>query len=1085
MSKVIKSTDNLVSLETPQVVVPTDGSIKKSNKPTINDVAPRGQEHIPLTGTPTQTDLQDANTPLHSYQKEAPVGLADTFKLNVAPTARAWGNAVYENFTFTKDGSLSDDHRKELVDSYLATNGIQDERDVHYLNGAVSVGDLEFRKQQIQQRRDQLKSAEDHGIVAGVSSMLDVDIALSVVPYAGELYGAGKLARLGRAVTYGAGAGLVDASISDQDLRSDAERYTDMLTFGLTGALLGSAKYPKKGTTSATTTPMPNELPLESKPITTPKSKLDQGIQEELDNITNTSKAEADTNGSMGTIDVMGTPIHGKISRDVEYGNHDNGSLYTKAWASHMSTGDRMFYYTGGDMENPANYLLASPRTQGNNVVYAQAQAERELGGTLAGFDKTLSDTVSEVYNTSPNNPFTRREHLQRMNELQGDFQRAVQIVDGKVMDRLRDGLPVEKQHIEQFLNDLDIYVHTSKALGSEPIKNLVRKYIDTGFAEKAHDMMSHSGLIEKGTDLEQIVKRSTYFPVKWSYDNISKLIRDKKFTKDEIATFIGQQIIHNYPELNAVMIKGVTKQRKFQLSAKQLGQHFIENRRATATSQNQVTSVGMSKAELQDILGRAGMDGADINRITDKIYQGYERNDAKGVKNLRQRLNWDFKTTYLGGTGNKLHIGMLLEQDAMGILTQYTNSISKRVGLGRYGITSTADLDRILDNLVEARPNGAKLDDIVKFKDNVRNQLLGLPTGEQLPEFLRASQTTLGTMVLNNSGIWGGMDLMTQVAKVGLLRSLGNIQNGLKNVVKPMTQLSRSELTDLQDVLTHSLNYNDRWRYMMKQYDDNFTVGDGIGESIQYYGQSVPYLNLSQYIKRMQIGMLTGTLTKAFKGASKGVEADIKFLKQRMKFSDELVANLSEQYRKHGSHVDAWDNDVRIAMETKVGYESDNLAHTVRTGELPAFMEHSTIGKVLLPFMSYTFAMQQKILRNTYLRDGATGVALLGAVQMPVAVMLGMVKNLKDGKEPDENLARVSVNAFSAMGAFNFPLGIAMDGGLQSSTSPASILSSTLDVGKHVATGEADFNDIKRLPLLGATTGLSALINNLNEDNK
>ena len=70
-------------------------------------------------------------------------------------------------------------------------------------------------------------------------------------------------------------------------------------------------------------------------------------------------------------------------------------------------------------------------------------------------------------------------------------------------------------------------------------------------------------------------------------------------------------------------------------------------------------------------------------------------------------------------------------------------------------------------------------------------------------------------------------------------------------------------------------------------------------------------------------------------------------------------------------------------------------------------------------------------------------------------------------------------------MGAFNFPLGIAMDGGLQSSTSPASILSSTLDVGKHVATGEADLNDIKRLPLLGATTGLSALINNLNEDNK
>ena len=78
---------------------------------------------------------------------------------------------------------------------------------------------------------------------------------------------------------------------------------------------------------------------------------------------------------------------------------------------------------------------------------------------------------------------------------------------------------------------------------------------------------------------------------------------------------------------------------------------------------------------------------------------------------------------------------------------------------------------------------------------------------------------------------------------------------------------------------------------------------------------------------------------------------------------------------------------------------------------------------------MRYAFAAQQKILRRTHNRDGAVGLALLFAAQMPVSMLVAMAQNIRQGKEPDDDLVVGTIRAMTAMGALNYPLELIMSG--------------------------------------------------------
>lgn len=997
-------------------------------------------------GSANTADLLVPEQQLQDATAREEAGLFETATAAVAPTARDWGNAIYESYKFTPDVLYRPDaDAQEFFNEYQITN--QDE--VAYINAANSYEDMEFRKRRILDRRDDQQKIADNPITGVVASMFDIDAAAMLVPAVGEVAGAAKLGRIAQRTANAAigagGAYAINSALEDKSTRTQTERDLDSLTFGLVGFM----------------------SPIKYKP-----KELDAAITKEMADIAAQNTAKADEIGSVGTTNLFNHQMKVPISQPI-----DTSKLMVPDWAKSnktvaalQSSADYMYHITHGDMDNVVNKILAAPRTQGDNVPYATAPVQALLEAKLTSVEQAIEKAAIALKETSPNRGFGRKKHTQAQYEVGEQFGQAMQRLDQTVVDRLDAGLKVTKEDIAALIDE--------QAIPNE-IKDIQRAYVNSGFAEEALSRAKQVGLLENLDDAAALHSRSTYMPVKHSWERMNNLMKSG-VTREEIATFIGKQIKQMYPDFDKALAK--SQKAKFVLTEKQLGLNFIENQEKLALGLSEVQTAGLTKDQMITLLRKSGVDDENLNRIADVIYKGTQDAGTGVAKPFRKRMRWDFNAVGESASGRQFTMGDLVDGNAYMNLTDYTRTMSKRIGLAQYGIKTTNDLDQALAETMKNLPKNVSVEEARRFLQNVRAQALGHPMGEAVPETVRSLNTIAGATFLSNSGLYNTVDLVTQVAKMGLLRTLPEIKKGFSNLINPMKKMTKGEATDLYDVLTGMLSTDGRWRNITTRYADDFEVTSGIHEGIQYYGQSTRFLNLSEYAKRFQIGLIGGTFVNAFKNAAKGSAKDIAWLRNDMKFSDELVKGVQEQYKLHGGTIDLWDNNIRMAMEQKVFYEADNLAHTIRGGEIPAFMEHSSVGKIIFPFMSFAFAMQQKVLRNTYQRDGGAGIAMLAAVQLPAAVLVGMAKNVKNGKEPDEDLAKNSVNALSMLGSFSYPLEIIINGGLNSSSATLAPIANAATLGKKAAEGTLDMRSIKGATPLGSFTGLDLFITAIEE---
>ena len=178
--------------------------------------------------------------------------------------------------------------------------------------------------------------------------------------------------------------------------------------------------------------------------------------------------------------------------------------------------------------------------------------------------------------------------------------------------------------------------------------------------------------------------------------------------------------------------------------------------------------------------------------------------------------------------------------------------------------------------------------------------------------------------------------------------------------------------------------------------------------------------------------------------------------------------------------------------MEQKVFHEGDNLAHVVHHGEVPSFMEYSQVGKIIFPFMRYLFAMQQKILRRTHLRDGTTGVALVLAAQFPLAVMVAHTKRAMNGDKPYDMdnpedvkmFIRSTLNGMSGLGSMTYPIDIMMSGGQNmGSTIALAPIGKMVGLTEGIITGEATARDFKEATPFNTILPVNLLLAALNDE--
>lgn len=1103
----------MVDSTTPKLSIKLQGDLQRNPDVTIGAYKPEPVAALPVPkpdnadlGTPVNPNV---STPVLDIQPDSGVTKMQSFGAGFAPVGRDLYQAISEKMHFEPEEGYDP---QADYDEFVQTYSITKPEEIASLLTATSKGAFDNRALRIQEKRDRDAkiNANPWSAVAGSALDIDIPVAIASGGAGGAIKASVAAQRVVSASIAGATIGTAIGVAGDAQMTSDAERI-GVVAAGVLGGATAIVR-PRKPSTTPLTPTSPNStvstaaiLPEEtvvSQGIPKPKPNfklvqagaeggkprykyvpktLDDLVDDELESLS------APTPSTVVSIPVGSSRINlsSPLQGDGTELKLPKLSVEHHAVAALQSAADEMFYYTKGDPEEAMNYILASPYTQGDDVVTHANAVLRDMEVKLVPFEESIVKATKDLHGTtSLYGKLFRREHNKRLQQTAMDVYSELQKIDQLVVEAAGTGKTLSNAEIHALIDA------TSKP---DAIKASMKTYVDSNIAGEMYDHIKRVGLMDDDA-LEHIVRRPTYVTTKHSYEAQKRFIdADTVSTagrKLAVANFLGEQITKMYPDLMRG-IKG-TDGKIINLKPTAIGEKFMENLKVRSENPNAVRTIGVSKDELYDMLTSQGLDDSAAKALSVKLTQ--TRSAQQGEKHLRRRIDWDWSDTATATAPDGTVFGMrdLVDQNAFHTIVDYNRRMSKRVGLAQYGFKDAQSLQdaksRIMDNL----PAGANHDKARQYLDNVINGALGNPIGADMPDWVRSMNTIGGSILLSGSGLYNAVELGVQIQRLGLLRSIPHLAAALKPMVKTVGSYSKAEAKTLHDTLVGKMMSTDRWQNIMTHYADDFTIEGGFHESVQYFGQATRFLNGSEHIKRYQIGLFASVFVDAFKGAAKGSAKDIKFLKEGLRFSDELLEKTTQQFNKHGDNIDGWDADIRIAMEQKVFHEGDNLAHVVHHGEVPSFLEYSQVGKVIFPFMRYLVAMQQKILRRTHLRDGTTGVALVLAVQFPLAVMVAHTKRAMNGDKPYDMdnpedvkmFIRSTLSGMSGLGSMAYPMDIMMSGGQNmGSTIALAPIGKMVGLTEGILTGEATARDFKEATPFNTILPVNLLLAALNDE--
>lgn len=847
---------------------------------------------------------------------------------------------------------------------------------------------------------------------------------------------------------------------------------------GSVGGVAGTSKVTNRPITSVSTT-------VPAKVLATPAS-IQRTSNEVLEEVLKVDDEVA----SIPLDNVPDTPVGARIPLSRPLYDADGnqlmpkGSMEHEALAQIQSAWDLALHYTQ-DINHPFMKLLASQYSLGDNAPALARTLESRGDVRLAEFERDLDIAAKEIYGTNSwLGRFGSKSHANSIRQVGMDVYEQMQRLDQFVLEQAAKDITMTDAEILARVDALDVHAG---------IKRAMKTYIESGFATTKYDELARSGVVTDDA-MELITRRSTYMPVAHSYTRTRLFINDAgevaavAAREQSVRLFLGKQIADMYPSLRAGITtsKGVIR-----MTPESLGKRFMDNAKARESSPSAVRTTGVPKDDLVDMMVDQGVELEEAKQLAVKISD--QRSTASGFSNTRRRISWDWNAKMTAPDGTTFGMRDLVDENPMGTLNEYNRRVSKRSALATYGFKDRTSLDKAKQEILDKLPKGTDHAKAVKFMDDTISAAMGNPVGDSIPATLRSMQTFASSILLAWSGLYQAVEAATQVQKLGLLRTLPVMLPAMRPMFKGMGGFTVSEVKDLEKAITGQMMSPDRWRRIFTQYSDDFDVTNSFHEGVQYYGQSVKFLNGAEVIKRYQIGMYAKVITKAFEGASKGVTSDIKFLQKKLRMSDELIDVVSKEYKAHGDNINAWDADARLAMEQKVLSEGDNLALQILHGEAPDFMDYTAWGKFLFPFMRFVWGAHNKILRGTYIRDGAAATAMVMAVQFPLAVMVAQLKRASAGEEPYDiddpadlkELIRSTATAMSSLGLFSVPLDLILSEGRNlGSVSVFAPVTKTYGLVSAIASEDgASVRDFKENTLLNTPLPMSLLMIAFEED--
>lgn len=548
-------------------------------------------------------------------------------------------------------------------------------------------------------------------------------------------------------------------------------------------------------------------------------------------------------------------------------------------------------------------------------------------------------------------------------------------------------------------------------------VKRIVDAYTEGNFGTIVGTRAQEAGVF--GADA--LTPSKYYVPVRHSYLKMQEFVAQGKGSWTDLHKMYGQQIARIYPRLITPMENG-----GLGLSPEALGKKFVYTQKLRQADPKAQAFRGTTQDELAEVLRAEGVEEGKIKGLLSTLQP--KADEAGKQKNLRTRMDWDYEGTYLGSKGQVVSINEFMDDDLLGSLQTYARNMSGRIGLARVGFTKESDLDdaigKALDNLPAAERQKAQ-----EFFGNVKAQLLGQPVGEAAPDWFRTLTSYGASTQLGNSGMYAIADYAQLINEFGVSTVAKHFLKSTKGVINAKS-ITKEQAETIQQVISGQLFAEGRVRPYVTHLEDNWIGPAGsIHEVAQYGGQYIKYLNGSEFMRRHQINAVAGIMDELVGNLAdvRKAEASAKYFRS-LNMSDADIAAATSQVQRHGTVIDNWDAAVKAKMMNTLISATDNIAITIRAGEQPAFIEHSAIGRVLFPYMRYVFGANQKILRRNYRRNGVMGVALYMSAAIPLSVVAGMMSNIIQGRDPEEDLVARTVRSLPGLGVAS----LAADGFMQ-----------------------------------------------------
>ncbi|UNA01069.1 putative internal virion protein [Erwinia phage Micant] len=641
-----------------------------------------------------------------------------------------------------------------------------------------------------------------------------------------------------------------------------------------------------------------------------------------------------------------------------------------------------------------------------------------------------------------------------------------------------RANFVAKRREVEEKLAHYLDYAHTEYKNGRpvdtppEEIKDIVKRYTDSNWAERWFDHMENSGMVKADSPIE----RSPYYlPRRYSRDRVMRMQREHGFQQKDFVDGFSAAMRDTYPAMDRDLSRQVARTWYQGMTSAQPAQG-AQWRRAVN---------GMSNDEFVEMLIENGVTKEDAAKILEGSVFAQERTGSNAVKQLRKRNELDMQKEYTTSSGRTFRMQDLVDTDVTKLMNQYNNRMSGKAAFTAKGYGDAKDL---VNKIEELRPGlGNDVDGWTKKVDDTVDTLLGHAVGGDTPQWALAGGYLSNALMLKNSGLYQIMDISLAAKEFGLYRTTrAMMQGGLWRTMQTEIGADKALANRLTTVLSGSTKNDMRFKWLHTYAEDNtdLTRSSQMVSTLRNASQAAHTVNGMRYVHAASVNLNAGLVRDAIMSALQGNAKDAKLL-QKFGLRESALNEMRQAYAANPGA--AFRQDLQTHLEISGQRFMDYVVQQVRTGETSHFAEMNPIGRVIIGYQSFAMAGTNKILRRQYNDGGVAGLAMLMMYQLPLAIMMQKLKATMDNKDQSgKELVSAAAWSMSAIGGASLlqPLFEGAQGGSGGSVITGGlnqILSSVQNL--FAKGGDMTAKDVSKIvPLAQEFLPLRAVINNMGD---